>query len=207
MAEKLEEEHVQKVYEEIVDSFDETRYKPWPQVKNFIESLPKDSLIGDIGCGNGRNMLIRNDVIFKGCDLCNGFVTLCQKKGLDVIKGNNLNIPFDTETFDATISGAVIHHFATEERRIKAIEELIRITKKGCQIYISVWANKYKIPEDRYVPWKKSNKSNVKVKDRFYHFFGHGELEELIKKTKYNVAIKKVWLESDNYHIILLKET
>lgn len=202
MAEALEEKHVRKVYEGIVDSFDITRYKPWSQAQEFIESLPKDSLVGDIGCGNGRNMLIRKDIVFKGCDFCKGFVSICQKKGLDVIEGNNLNIPFEDNQFDATISGAVIHHFSTEERRKKAIEELVRVTKKGGKIYISVWANKNDIPEDRYVPWKKSK---VKVEERFYHFFGQGELENLVLKTSCKMSIQKSWLENNNYHIILSK--
>lgn len=41
---------------------------------------------------------------------------------------------------DYVISVAVIHHFSTEERRLEAINELVRITKPGGTILIYVWA-------------------------------------------------------------------
>lgn len=30
------------------------RYKPWPKVHAFLESLPRYSLVVDVGCGNGK---------------------------------------------------------------------------------------------------------------------------------------------------------
>jgi alkylated DNA repair protein alkB family protein 8 len=38
------------------------------------------------------------------------------------------------------ISIAVIHHFATEERRIRALQELWRILKPGGTLLVFVWA-------------------------------------------------------------------
>ena len=34
----------------------------------------------------------------------------------------------------------MIHHLSTQEKRVKAVEELVRITKPGGQIFILVWA-------------------------------------------------------------------
>ncbi|EKG03914.1 hypothetical protein TCSYLVIO_005026 [Trypanosoma cruzi] len=50
----LEREHVLKVYDAIASHFSSTRYKAWPKVQAFIESLPKYSLVADVGCGNGK---------------------------------------------------------------------------------------------------------------------------------------------------------
>jgi alkylated DNA repair protein alkB family protein 8 len=61
---------IQNVYDNIAKDFDRTRYKIWPEIKKFINNLDSNSLVGDIGCGNGKNMLpIRKDLIFKGIDL------------------------------------------------------------------------------------------------------------------------------------------
>jgi alkylated DNA repair protein alkB homolog 8 len=43
-----------KVYEEIASHFSETRHKPWPNVKNFVESQQPGAVILDVGCGNGK---------------------------------------------------------------------------------------------------------------------------------------------------------
>jgi hypothetical protein len=43
-----------KVYEEIASHFSETRHKPWPNVKNFVESQEPGAVILDVGCGNGK---------------------------------------------------------------------------------------------------------------------------------------------------------
>lgn len=54
LAEKLEETHVHEVYEKIASHFSDTRHKPWPNVLDFINSLPYGSILLDIGCGNGK---------------------------------------------------------------------------------------------------------------------------------------------------------
>ena len=56
MSENFEGEHVQQVYEAIAPHFSATRYKRWPVVEKFIETLPKGSLGCDFGCGNGKNL-------------------------------------------------------------------------------------------------------------------------------------------------------
>ena len=50
-----------------------------------------------------------------------------------------------SDFFDAVISIGVIHHFSTEKRRIRAVEELARILKPGGKIMIYVWALEQKL--------------------------------------------------------------
>ncbi len=67
---QLEEEHVRQVYEEIAHHFSSTRYRPWPVVAAFVQGLGPFSLGLDVGCGNGKNMLIRrHDLHCTGLDL------------------------------------------------------------------------------------------------------------------------------------------
>lgn len=57
-----------------------------------------------------------------------------------VIVLDNLALPFRDESLDAVVSIAVVHHFATTDRRICALRELARVLRIGGRIIISVWA-------------------------------------------------------------------
>lgn len=61
-----------------------------------------------------------------------------------VILCDNLTLPFRDESFDAVLSIAVIHHFATKERRVGALRELARILRIGGRLMITVWAMEQK---------------------------------------------------------------
>jgi alkylated DNA repair protein alkB family protein 8 len=65
-ANELEQEHVHKVYNDIAHHFSNTRYKPWPRVVDFLRTFPSGSLVLDVGCGNGKYMNIRNDLMMVG---------------------------------------------------------------------------------------------------------------------------------------------
>lgn len=49
--------YVKNVYNSISEHFSHTRYKPWPSVKEYLMKIPENSLVGDIGCGNGKYMI------------------------------------------------------------------------------------------------------------------------------------------------------
>lgn len=51
-----------------------------------------------------------------------------------------MSLPFRDESFDAVLSIAVVHHFATVERRAMALRELARITRIGGRLLLTVWA-------------------------------------------------------------------
>ena len=70
----IEDKYVKHVYNTIANEFSNTRYRPWTCVEEFLDNIPKKSLIGDIGCGNGKNMLYRSDCHNYGCDFSNELV-------------------------------------------------------------------------------------------------------------------------------------
>ena len=53
----IEEVYVKHVYNTIAKEFSDTRYRPWTCVEEFLDGVEENSYIGDIGCGNGKNML------------------------------------------------------------------------------------------------------------------------------------------------------
>ena len=206
------DENIEYVYDNIAYDFDKTRYNVWPVIRKFLQNIPINSIVGDIGCGNGKNMLlIRNDIKFKGIDLSKEFVKICIKKGLDVIQGNILDIPFTSDSLDHCISVAVIHHLKNEQDRIKGIEEILRITKKNGNILLYVWA--FLQPENSYRKFKSYDELvpyKTKSGDifyRYYHLYKENELENEIKQiTKYNYEIKKSGYEHGNYYVIIEKK-
>ena len=127
---EMELSNVVAIYEKIGTYFSNTRQKPWDWIQEFLDSIPQNSNILDIGCGNGRNMTNINHN-FTGVDNCNSFIEICKKKGLYAIKTDMTNLPFEDNTFDAIISIASFHHLATVERRIAALEEMNRVLKPG----------------------------------------------------------------------------
>jgi ubiquinone/menaquinone biosynthesis C-methylase UbiE len=203
---------IQNVYDNIAHDFDKTRYQMWPVVKKFIIDLPYNCFVGDIGCGNGKNMMLsgRKDIKFKGIDLSQEFVNICHSKGLDVINGNILDIPFLSNSVDHSISIAVIHHLQEKKDRINAIEELLRITKIGGLILLYVWA--FKQPEnskrkfisyDEMVPYKTKSGD---IYYRYYHLYQENELENDIKQIKkYDIEIIDSGYEYGNYYCVIKK--
>lgn len=66
------------------------------------------------------------------------------KSIVQVLICDNLALPFRDESFDAVLSIAVVHHFATIERRVHALKELARVLRIGGRLVISVWAMEQK---------------------------------------------------------------
>jgi ubiquinone/menaquinone biosynthesis C-methylase UbiE len=62
---------IEQVYDKIADQFNNTRYKIWGSVKTFMDALPINSSVLELGCGNGKNMLYRSDINIKGIDISN----------------------------------------------------------------------------------------------------------------------------------------
>lgn len=59
----MEQMNVHNVYNKIANHFSQTRHSPWPQVESFIKNLPSDSILIDIGCGNGKYLNINEQVL------------------------------------------------------------------------------------------------------------------------------------------------
>ncbi|KAH1006040.1 hypothetical protein HUJ04_006921 [Dendroctonus ponderosae] len=141
VAAQLEALHVHEVYENIADHFSDTRHKPWPNVLEFVQSFTYGDILVDVGCGNGK-YLGHNKYIFDiGCDRSTGLVDICRGKKVETFITDCLSIPINDQYVDGVISIAVIHHLATEERRLKAIKEMVRILRIGGKGLIYVWAH------------------------------------------------------------------
>ncbi|KAK4274078.1 hypothetical protein QN277_017364 [Acacia crassicarpa] len=137
---EIEKKYVHNVYDAIAPHFSSTRFAKWPKVASFLSSLPAGSLILDAGCGNGKYLGFNRDCFFIGCDISPPLIKICADRGHEVLVADAVNLPYRTDFGDAAMSIAVLHHLSTENRRRKAIEELVRVVKRGGFVLITVWA-------------------------------------------------------------------
>lgn len=137
---EIERTYVHKVYDAIAPHFSSTRFAKWPKVASFLESLPQGSLVLDAGCGNGKYLGFNPNCYFVGCDISSALVTICAERGHEALVADAVNLPYRSGFGDAAISIAVLHHLSTQSRRRKAIEELVRVVRKGGLVLITVWA-------------------------------------------------------------------
>ena len=230
---EIEKKHVYEVYDKISAHFSQTRYKPWPQVSEFLNSLEKDSYVLDIGCGNGKYLSVNENLKTFGTDRSGNLLSIAKEKNENsqFFIADSLKLPIRTESFDAAISIAVIHHFSNELLRIQALREIFRIVKKGGLILVYVWAMEQKekkfTEQDNFVPWhlqnKYENESKVStlengpnimkdkkidctVYQRYYHVFYKGELEDIINKTGVDIEIVKSYFAHANWCCIIKKK-
>lgn len=150
---EYESQHVHDVYDAIAPHFAATRYAPWPAVDDFLSSLPQDSLVADVGCGNGKYMLVAarspNTPFVIGTDRCAPLVAIAAshklegsatESRLDASTADVRSLPFREAIFDAAVNIAVVHHLATAERRVEAWRETMRILRPGGRLLAYVWA-------------------------------------------------------------------
>lgn len=208
--ELLEREHVNQVYDEIAKHFAHTRNRPWPEVQKFVSELPPYSLVLDLGCGNGRNLRACQNIIDMGTDLSLPLCKIAIKRKRPIFCSSALNIPIRDCTFDSVICIAVIHHFASPERRVQCLKEISRILKIGGTCFITAWAteqhNRSYDDPDQLVPWtvdRRFGESGKKI-DRFYHLFVKGEFAELAKDVKSLVLVSEEY-ENDNWMCVFKK--
>ncbi|XP_051192726.1 tRNA (carboxymethyluridine(34)-5-O)-methyltransferase [Lolium perenne] len=136
----IERKYVHRVYDAIAPHFSATRFAKWPKVAGFLDSLRPGSVVLDAGCGNGKYLGFNPGCFYLGCDISPPLIEICAGRGHEVFVADAVNMPYRENVGDAAISIAVLHHLSTEERRRKAIEELVRVVKRGGLVLITVWA-------------------------------------------------------------------
>lgn len=211
----LELEKVHNIYDIISKHFSTTRKIIWPKVQDFIDTFLPNSLIIDIGCGNGKNMGSRKDCIYIGVDTCENLMKQAKPyQNCSYIVGNCIQLPFKSNTFNYAISIAVIHHLSTTERRLQAIQEINRILKIGGEALIYVWA--FEQPrfeneesQDVNVKWLLQKKYSEKKENdelfyRYYHLFKKNELENLISHIN-TLEIIESGNQYDNWYCVIRK--
>lgn len=192
---------VQESYDLIAKYFATTRVFTWKWTDNFINELPNNSIILDIGSGNGRNSKFNNHIIF--CvDISNQQLKMNNSKNNLSIHCNMISIPFKNNSFDSILSIASFHHLKTIEERHSSLKEMKRVLTKNGKILLSVWSiNQPKKTKriftnygDNIVNWntnKKDTKGDFIIIPRYYYIFKLDEIKELLRV--YFIIDKYYW--------------
>ncbi|CAK1544752.1 unnamed protein product [Leptosia nina] len=145
LASHLEELHVHQVYEQIAGHFSTTRHKRWPRVDEFLHSVSPGAVLLDLGAGNGKNILNRNDILQIAGERSSGLLLECAGHtqsipGAQCVRLDLLHTPLRDECADAIICIAVIHHLSSAARRRQAVSTISRLLRPGGRALITVWA-------------------------------------------------------------------
>jgi len=220
----LESEHVFDVYEKIAPHFSRTRYKMWPEVAAFLNSLSANSLVLDAGCGNGKNLtpdhlaMIGSDRAHAFCDLAAGATgrdCFCSDVSRDT------GLAFRPGVFDAVISIAVLHHIPTLVGRRAALEQISRLLRPGGRALIYVWAMEQEegsigarkfASQDVFVPWHFQTKYSAEgasepgeltQMQRYYHVFTETEFRALLSQVSDRLVVRRFYFDSNNWCVEL----
>ena len=201
-----------EVYEIIAHHFDDTRYKMWPCVKKFMDMIPDGNTVVDLGCGNGKNMMVHSNLKFIGIDNCNEFIKIVnnkinEKENIVTKIGDIRNIPLDDNSVNYMICIAVYHHLYNDEDRYKSLDEMQRVMIDKGELLITLWAMEQ--PEgkkqrftsrDSIVPWH--NRTDGKIYNRYYRIWYEDDFEYYLKDTKF--TIKNKYNDNGNwvYHLV-----
>lgn len=112
-------QHVQRVYDSIAAEWHGTRYRSWPRVEEFVFSLPRGSLVADLGCGNGKmaSACRQGGHFALACDFSVELVRIAAlQQGAEAQVADALAVPYREGRFDAALSIAVLHHISTDAR-------------------------------------------------------------------------------------------
>lgn len=183
-----EEKLVVGAYQKIASQFNSTRKFRWSWIESFLENIGDGKYV-DIGCGGGRN-LNENSI---GVDNCQEFIDIVKSKGLNAIKADMSQLPFEDSTFDAILSIASFHHLATVERRIQSLQEMKRILKPNGKILLSVWSKeqpkktrrKFENYGDVIVTWRRPQ--GDECIERYYYIFQWDEIVDLFNQVGFKI--------------------
>lgn len=182
-----------EVYDNIAQEFSNTRYALWKGVKTFLDTLPKHSVVIDVGCGNGKYLGYRKDLFVIGNDACVPLAEIAGHKG-EVLVANGLLLPYLDKSIDAGICIAVLHHMGSLACRRALVKEIARVVKG--QFFITVWRTgiekKSWTPlgnNDWLVPW--NNRFQ-----RYYHLFSEEDIKETFEGYDYTC-----YEELGNWHV------
>jgi len=165
-------------WEHIAESWNQYRGKP----SKYIEKLASEWTTGkilDIGCANGRNLMLFSQDKY-GIDSAKNMIEIARKKtSATYFVGDAQKLPFSDNMFDYVLFTRTLH---LVEDREKALLEMKRVMKPGALAVVEVW-NKWQKrfifgPKLATVPWKYQGK----VYDRKYYLYNYFELRRQLKK-------------------------
>lgn len=161
-------------------------------INAFVELLPKNAKVLDVGCGAGRDAqpLKQKGLDVVGLDLSVGLLKVARREfpGIDFVEGNMLALPFDDAQFDGIWSNASLLHLETIDDVKLALSEMHRTLKANGILYVLVkaqtGAHKTAVVSDK-----------LSSHDRFFQYFSVDELKRLLAEGRFELVDIKEYSE------------
>ncbi len=217
---------VRRNYNDIVDSFDQSRKKRlWPRLEELTREVKEGESVIDVGCGNGRLLTgFKNKKInYLGVDFSQELIKKARLNfpGREFAEGDILDLgKIPPVGFDHVFCVAVLHHIPGFDLRVQALKQLKNKAKKEGRIVVVVWnlwsQSKFRKLILKYFFLKLFKKNNMdfgdivfewkggsgeeRIRRRYYHAFTKRELKKIVKKS----GLKLESLQKDNYNYYLI---
>ncbi len=195
-----------KSFDDIAESFAETRQTPWPEFNIVREHIKEGGHVLDVGCANGRLYKFLEEklpnISYHGIDISEKLISIARAEyGDEIFEHADMSEYKKQNAYDNIILIAAFHHLQTHEERKRTIENWHKSLKDGGVVIITVWnifQKKYRKYvwssfwraciglgkfRDVSIPWKREKPAI----DRYYHAFTKKELRKLLTDSNFVV--------------------
>lgn len=165
--------------------------------KEFLDSLPRDIKILEVGANVGAQLDGLQKMGFKnlyGIDINRAAIETSKAnlKGIDIILGSALDLPFRDNYFDLVFTSGVLIHISPDNIK-QAMEEIVRCSKKY------IWGFEYFAEDYTEVDYR--GKSDLLWKANFSKLYLDTFPELKLQKEK-----KIKYQANDNTYVMFLIE-
>ncbi len=150
--------------------------------KEFLRALPKDARILEVGANFGAQLRMLQSMGFTnlfGVELNPATADFGRShvRGINLIEGDALNLPFKDGSFDLVFTSGVLIHIAPKHRS-KVMAEVVRCSKKF------VWGFEYYAPQSQEIVYR-GNKDRLWKADFAALYKKHFPKLKLLKQERY----------------------
>ena len=182
---------IKDVYDQIAPSWFNYRHRTRFQTEldELAQRWQRGKLL-NIGCAHGPDFLpFREGFELYGIDISPKMLEMGRQYAekfdlkVNLTEADAIDLPYPDESFDCAIAIAIYHHIDDKEKRLKALQELLRALKPGGEAFITVWnrcqPRFWRRGKNIREPWQ----SGEKTLYRYYYLFSYGEIKRQAKKA------------------------